>query len=416
MDAARTAWRLVGKQGKVRIVYRRRIEDMPADQGEIRAVLEEGMEIIEWAGPEKVVSDRGRVSGLLCSKMEAGETDVSGRPAPKKIAGSEFEIPCDTLIPAIGQWLDVDFMEAALLQKPANGYETRLKKVFTGGDAMRGASTAINAIGDGKKAARQIIESSGLDFCFPFPLNGKAHSRQQLMIKRGQRAFAPPLNENPPEKRQDFSLVQQSLDEDSIVNEAARCLHCDEICNICTTVCPNLANIAYPTQAVSHSMVKLVREEGDRIGQQPDGRFELSQGVQILNIANFCNECGNCRTFCPTSGAPYKDKPRLHLSMASFQGSESGYYLVRLQDRDNLIHKQNGRFRTLTETALDYVYETDFVVASFEKKAFTLKQARLLTPCVKEAGFHEAAAMRVLMDAGRKLLPGQKNHSFNLIQ
>ena len=100
MDAARTAYRLVGEDGKVTVVYRRTINEMPADQSEIKAVLEENMEIIELAGPEKVINENGQVKSLLCSKMELKETDSSGRPRPVKIEGSKFEIPCDTIIPS----------------------------------------------------------------------------------------------------------------------------------------------------------------------------------------------------------------------------------------------------------------------------------------------------------------------------
>ena len=103
MDAARTAYRMVGKAGKVTIVYRRTINEMPADQGEIKAVLEEGVEIIELVAPEEVLHKDGSVKALLCSKMELKGVDAKGRLQPQKIEGSEFEIACDSIIPAIGQ-------------------------------------------------------------------------------------------------------------------------------------------------------------------------------------------------------------------------------------------------------------------------------------------------------------------------
>jgi putative selenate reductase len=117
MDAARTAYRLVGKDGKVTIVYRRTINEMPADQGEIKAVIEEGMEIIELVAPEKVVSNNGKVCALLCSRMELSGKDASGRPKPVKIVGSEFEIACDTIIPALGQKTDIPFISNDLLNR-----------------------------------------------------------------------------------------------------------------------------------------------------------------------------------------------------------------------------------------------------------------------------------------------------------
>ena len=404
MDAARTAYRLVGENGKVTVVYRRTIDQMPADQGEIKAVLEEGMEIVELTGPEKVLSRNNRVTGLRCSKMELKGTDSSGRPRPEKIEGSEFDLPCDTLIPAVGQSLDLDFMEQELLKTGEDSYQTRLKNVFTGGDALRGASTAINAIGDGRKAADEIIRQAGIDFHIPKPANGKGISYRELMLKRAKREFAPELNDLPADDRKNFKLIRQTLDEESIVREATRCLFCDEICSICTTVCPNFANFAYAVEPVTLNMEKAVRGKNNEVIREKDNVFQVDQPVQILNIANFCNECGNCTTFCPTSGSPYKDKPKLHLTLNSFKESEEGYYLARLDDRKNLIYKHEGRIKTLSETADEFIYETEFVMAKFNKPDFALKDARLLTPCVKLASFHEAAIMRVIMQGAENLL------------
>jgi putative selenate reductase len=151
MDAARTAYRIVGREGNVTVVYRRTVNEMPADQGEIREVLKEGIRIIGLAAPEKIVVTDGRVTGLVCSRMELKGVDRSGRPAPVKIAGSEFDIPCDTVIPAIGQLTDIDIATREELSVGDSPYLTGIKGVYTGGDAMRGASTAINAIGDGRK-------------------------------------------------------------------------------------------------------------------------------------------------------------------------------------------------------------------------------------------------------------------------
>ena len=405
MDAARTAYRLVGKDGSVRVVYRRRIQEMPADQGEIKAVLDEGMQIIELAGPEEVLTANNKVKALACSRMKLVDADDSGRPRPQKIEGSGFEIPCDTIIPAIGQALDIDFVREELLKANTSSYETKIQKVFTGGDALRGASTAINAIGDGRKAAEQIIEQAGISFDIPKPSNGKHLSHRELMLKRGKRNFAPALPELPLNDRKNFKLIQQTLDTKSIVTEANRCLYCDELCSTCTTVCPNFANFAYQIEPIKHQLQKAVRDGENNVRIEDDGHFIVSQTVQIFNIANFCNECGNCSTFCPTSSAPYKDKPRLHLTLESFKADKTGgYYLACLDDRKNLIFKHNGHVKTLSETSDAFVYETEFVKAVFKKDTFALEEAQFLTPCVKMAAFHEAATMRVILAGADQLV------------
>jgi len=145
-----------------------------------------------------------------------------------------------------------------------------------------------------------------------------------------------------------------------MVSEASRCLWCDEMCSICTTVCPNMANRCYTVTPVSIELQKALLTEEGAIRFEDDTIFSVRQRYQILNIANFCNECGNCTTFCPTAGAPFRDKPRFYLTTASFNSAEEGYFLSLLKDRNNLIYKHKGSFATLTEMSGFYIYETEF--------------------------------------------------------
>ncbi len=405
MDAARTAWRLVGHDGSVTIVYRRTINEMPADHGEIRAVLDEGMKIIELAAPERVVADNGKVVALRCSRMELSDKDESGRRRPVKVADSAFDLPCDTIIPAVGQLLDVGFAEEELLSAQPGSYLTRLDNVFVGGDAMRGASTAINAIGDGRKAAAEIMQQAMLDGKLTKPQEGKLHSAEELMLRRSQRAFAPTVNELAVAARRHFQLVQQTLGEEAIVQEAGRCLHCDELCNTCVTVCPNFANVAYETTPLSLNLNTLTRNRnGNGFHTTFDRVFEIRQATQILNIANFCNECGNCNTFCPTSSAPYKEKPRLHLGIESFYASDEGYYLSRLPDRDNLIWKHKGSLVTFSETPDAYFYEAQDVMVELDKEDFKVREARFLSDEVTEVSLLQAARMLVVLKGATGLI------------
>ncbi|MFO8067986.1 MAG: FAD-dependent oxidoreductase, partial [Bacteroidales bacterium] len=402
MDAARTAYRLVGKNGKVTIVYRRTINEMPADQGEIKAVIEEGMDIIELTAPEKILTENGKLKALLCSKMELKGSDSSGRPKPVKIEGSEYEIPCDTIIPAVGQKLDIDFVENSLIENDKIDYKTKIDNVFIGGDALRGASTAINAIGDGRKVAEMIINKANIEFNIPKPSNGKNLSKEELIIKRSKRVFAQKVKELPLEKRKSFELVSETLDKNSAVEEASRCLYCDEICNICTTVCPNFANYSYNIEPAVYNLQKIVRK-GDDVEIQEDSTIEIKQKYQILNIANFCNECGNCNTFCPTSGAPYKEKPKLHLTNDSFNEAETGYFLAILPDRKNLIFKNKNNISILSDTGDEYIYETDFAFARISKENFRIKEAKLLAPCIKMQRFENALYMSLIMQGACRL-------------
>lgn len=403
MDAARTAHRLVGTDGKVSIVYRRTVNEMPADEGEIKAVIAEGVEIIELAGPEKIIAENGKVKALLCSKMKLEGFDSKGRPKPVKVDGSEFQIECNVIIPAIGQALDIDFVPTELLKADTRTYKTLMGNVYIGGDALRGAATAIKAIGDGRKAAEQMITNSGLTK-IQSSIPHKKHSYRELMIKRTERKYGYAHKEPSAELSRTFNLVSETPDMQTITNESSRCLHCDEVCSICTTVCPNLANFAFTVKPVRYRLEKVLVGSDGTTEIQPDFTFEVKQAIQILNIANYCNECGNCSTFCPTQGAPYMDKPKFHLTTKSFNENDEGYMLSQLKDRNILIFKQKGGIKTLSETFDEYIYETDHVYARFEKHSFKLKEAKALTPCVRQIQFQHAAEMSVILEGAKQVM------------
>jgi len=403
MDAARTAYRLVGKEGKVSIVYRRSIQEMPADQGEIKAVLEEGMEIVELTAPEKVISENGKVKALLCSRMELGEKDSSGRRKPVKIEGSEFEIAGDTIIPAIGQNLDIDFIQNELLKADLTNYQTQIENIFIGGDALRGAATAIKAIGDGRKAAEQIIKKAAIDIQISKPANGKNHSKRELILKRAIRKYATELNEIDIKDRKNFKLVSETLHKQTIVEEASRCLHCDEICNICTTVCPNFANYSYEIELVKYQLQKAVNTENRYIQIQDDGYFEVNQKYQILNIANFCNECGNCNTFCPTNSAPYKEKPKFWLTKTSFDKADEGFYFKLSGNTKELFHKRDEVISSLTEDSEIFTFKSNDIVALLNKKDLQIMKIDFIGN-VKEFSQKQAVEMSILLKAAEKLV------------
>jgi len=365
MDAARTAYRLVGKDGKVTIVYRRTINEMPADQGEIKAVIEEGMEIIELVSPEKVIAENGKVKAILCSKMKLEGKDASGRPRPVKIEGSEYEITCDTIIPALGQKIDIDFMDNDLLKSDKSGYQTQIDNIFIGGDAKRNAATAIIAISDGRRTAEEIIEKAKLNLDIPREINDKKVSKRDLIIKKAKRVAAPEIHETNPNDRQNFKLVSKTLDQETIVEEASRCLYCYELCNICTTVCPNFANYSYDIDPVRYELQKIEFDGKGSYKLEDDFVFEVKQTHQILNIANFCNECGNCNTFCPTNSAPYKEKPKVHITIDSFDNAPVGFYLEK--EKQTIYYKNEETSASLTEVNNIFVFEIEGTIVSLDK-------------------------------------------------
>jgi putative selenate reductase len=400
IDAARTARRFVDANGKVTIVYRRTRREMPADRDEIQAALEEGIELLELAAPAKINSVHGSVTSLLCYRMKLGEPDESGRPRPEKIEGSELEIPADTIIPAFGQERVIDFIdEEMLVIRDEETRETGLKNVFIGGDAYRGASTVIRAIADGRKTAETIIRKAGIDRQIsPFQSVEKGLSREELHHKRARIEPGAHPEETPLVKRDYFKLVDLTLTEEEAVSEAKRCLYCDQLCDICVTVCPNRANVFYTIEPFEVKLQKAVNDNGE-IKIVDDGIFKIEQKYQVLNIDDFCNECGNCATFCPTSGAPYKNKPKVCLTEKSFRNAESGYYLKS----GKLLYKTQNEIQSLELKEDQYHFESDAITATLNQNDYSIIDIKFKDDIFKEASLKSAVKMSAIFFALKDL-------------
>ena len=377
MDASRAAKRLAGKKGTVTILYRRSIRQMPADLEEIHAVMAEGIEIQELVAPQSVISKNGRVSGIKCHKMKLIQPDSSGRPRPVVIEGSEFVIEADTIISAIGQQVVLPFLENHEFRVNSKTYETDIEKVYAGGDAIRGASTLIRAIGDAQKAVDSIMKDAGISGKVFFDHKPRERDLDELDINVAKRIFGPDLLETDLSQRSGFDLVSLTMTKEMAIKEADRCLSCDTICNICTTVCPNRANVSYKVEPFKAETYKAVRKNGKAIIEKK-GIFTISQTHQVINIADFCNACGNCTSFCPTSGSPYMDKPKFYLSRSNFEAdfktdckNETSAYFMENQS----IFKGNDREQvSLTEDKNTYTYDSKMITARLDKKSFKVME------------------------------------------
>lgn len=342
MDAARTAWRLGANSdpaGRVSLLYRRTRAEMPADPDEIKALQEEGVEIVELAVPISVKRENGKIVGLRCQKMRLGSPDASGRRRPSPIEGSEYDIACTTMVVCVSQEADLSYLGEDEIKRTSWGtldvdplsMETSVANIYAGGDVARGPSTIIQAIADGRIIAQSILETAGLSL-----LEEYASTRQtkelklhQLRSERLPRVQAAVKDED---ERRNFEEVDAVFTEEQAQKEAARCLLCDEMCNLCVTVCPNMANLSYNVEK-KHAVAPIYTLQGNTLIEESTPYFAVEQSLQIINLADFCNECGNCNTFCPTQDAPYQIKPRLCLDEASFNSeTERGIILRRQGD------------------------------------------------------------------------------------
>lgn len=335
MDAARTAQQLSGKP--VTVVYRRRSQEMPATEEEKTELFVEGNCLEELATPRRVILKDGKVVALECVRNELGQASPDGRRSPAPIAGSEFEIPADSIIVAIGQQADVTFLtgsqlsldkKEAIIIDELTGM-TGKSCVYAGGDATRGPAIVIKACADGRRAAQGICAQFGIEFeqgtCPTAVLSPEDIAKVKQIRTRKENQQQPELL--PVEERRDFSLVEKTFTEEAARKEAARCLQCSVLCDKCVEVCPNRANYSYSISPVNY-MLPLLAYENGRLVIVGEEAFTVAQSRQIIHVDDFCNECGNCASFCVHQGKPYLDKPRLFLKEEDFkQEQDNGFYI-----------------------------------------------------------------------------------------
>ncbi|HPI30928.1 MAG TPA: hypothetical protein PLS26_10425, partial [Bacteroidales bacterium] len=276
-------------------------------------------------------------------------------------------------------------------------FKTQINGVYIGGDALRGPATVIQAIADGRKAAAEILNTVT---DLPVKLkNNRQHTYNDLMTRKSIRQYRQTALANTEPKT--LSLTEPDsigLSEEDATTEAARCLHCDELCNICVTVCPNRANFAYELQPQRILLQKAVLKDDKEIVFEDDSEWSIHQQHQVLNIADMCNECGNCTTFCPTAGRPFADKPRLFIDLIKFKDADNGFFMNTINDRTILIKKTDGIIKTLTLADDRFVYEDEQVKAYFLPGDFEMIHVRFIDHQLKEYGFAEAAEMFVLFN------------------
>ncbi|MEN6644066.1 MAG: NADPH-dependent glutamate synthase [Armatimonadia bacterium] len=166
MDAARTAKRLGAKRSI--IVYRRTMDEMPARREEIHHAQEEGIEFMLLAAPVEFLGDEQmKLRGAVIQKMELGEPDESGRRSPVPIEGSEFELPLEVAIIAVGTGAnplissttpDLGLNKRGYIVADTESGATNIPGLYAGGDIVTGAATVIEAMGAGRRAAAAINE------------------------------------------------------------------------------------------------------------------------------------------------------------------------------------------------------------------------------------------------------------------
>ncbi|QAA76148.1 MAG: Glutamate synthase [NADPH] small chain [Candidatus Bipolaricaulis sibiricus] len=399
MDAARTAARLAGRP--VTVAYRRSRAEMPADRDELEELLLEGNEVLEQVAPVEIVRRDGRVVTLRLVRTELGPPGEDGRRAFAAVPGSEFDLPADTVIVAVGQRADAPFLGGSRIARTADGRirvdaatgRASADPVYAGGDLVRGAATIVAACADGRRAAEAICRDLGVPFR-SIPVPGAVLSPagiRAVKVARTQREGRCATPTLPADRRGGWDLVEAPLTPDAARAEALRCLQCSSVCDKCVEVCPNRANFAWTVEPVRWA-VPVVADRGGTpvvVGEEP---FVLAQGRQIAHVVDLCNECGNCGTFCVHQGRPFLDKPRLYLDPHEFRRAGGpGFHVAG----GGIVMRQDGREARLSGPD-PWAYEDDEIVAVLDR-VFRPRELRLKRALKGPKSLRPAAEMAILL-------------------
>jgi putative selenate reductase len=292
MDAARAAKRVKGVEN-VYLIYRRTKKYMPADEEELYLALEESVTFMELLAPTKWSGGK-----LTCQKMILGKPDKSGRMSPE--ATDEFlTVDADTVIAAVGEKIDNTWFANQSINLTTKGFvdsnidscSTNLENVYVAGDALRGPATIVEAIKDATTfalsvLAKENVTNTGFEYLSYTGESTRAYNKKGIL---------------------------ECATSD---NDGKRCLECSTICEACVDACPNRANVS-------------IKVAGKKM-------------PQVIHIDNMCNECGNCKTFCPYNSAPYKDKFTLFGTEELFNSStNSGFFVKDMNKKEFLVRLDN---------------------------------------------------------------------------
>ncbi len=230
MDVARTSIRLGAEE--VRVVYRRTEDEMPAEKIEIKEAKEEGVIFSFLSAPTLVLSDGNKVTGLKCEKMVLGEKDASGRQKPEP-TGEFAEFEADTIIAAIGQEvvcgnIDVAQGKKKTIEVKKGTFETNLKGVFAGGDAVTGPDIAIGAIAQGQQAAgvmNSYLDGKIIPY-YDLPLVYQDDLTKEDFKDREVKERVEHHTVNAEIRRNTFQPILPTMTEEEALREASRCLEC----------------------------------------------------------------------------------------------------------------------------------------------------------------------------------------------
>jgi len=307
MDAARTALRLGA--AKVIVVYRRSREEMPCFAPEIKEAEEEGAELLLLRNPIKFFGVRGEVKKVQLIKMKLEKADESGRRRSVPFPDSEYMEDVDFVIEAIGLSPSTSSFANMLSLKKSGTIEvdektlqTSMASVFAGGDSVTGASTIIEAAGQGKRAAFFIDKFLNGDNPNDFEFGDKLPAADKnKILQRNDITFLPSINHklrDINERINDFEDIELTFSEAEVLKSAQRCLDCSNCreCHQCISACPaDAIDFSQKKEIISSEVKSVIISSGFNLFK-PEGKPEYG----YLKFPNVIDSLQMDRIIAPT--------------------------------------------------------------------------------------------------------------------
>lgn len=395
MDCCRTAMRCGAE--KVYVLYRRTEKEMPANPIEIHESKLEGIEYKFLTAPAEIKKDKdGHVKAITCLQMELGAPDASGRRRPVPVKDSEFDIPVDFIMAAIGQQSDIQFVdninanleeETLELNKwdfvdtNADTLQTSVSNIFACGDGVTGPSTLIAAVGQARVAANSCHQYlSGKEVkAAPYEFLSKKDNFKKQEVEDYKNSYLSQLREEmpviPADDRKNFKEVELGYDSEAVAQkEANRCLECGcQAVNTCDL--KRFATEYGATQEQYHGDFKMaevdfshphveidntkcilcsrcIRTCSDIVGAKALGLVERGFDTYVAPAGGgslsdtACESCGMCISVCPTGAltvnTSFKPGPIKTESATSICNYCSVGCKIELKHKDDFVYGVDG--------------------------------------------------------------------------
>lgn len=394
-DVARAAIRLVGEDGYVSLMTLGGQDDLKLDKESINAILEEEIEIFDHCRPKNFIVADGKIDSIEIVDVEVDLKSRSKKVTYKDIKDSEQSFKFDVVIPCTSRIPAVGFTDIKKLKISEGSYLTKLTNVYAGGAVTNPDISVMHAVLDAKLAAGEIAEASGIEVPETLFAGKKNVDLQQLKVKRAQIEKPNKPEIIPVVNRMDATPIVKTFKPVSALREAARCLQCDMLCNVCVGVCPNKAMLGFEVDTKTLKIPTITLNGAEFFVSFPN-MLPIGQKHQILVVTDWCNDCGNCTTFCPFAGQPHKDKLRLHFNHESFNEDENGLLALRNEKYIDLTLKNDGKLAQLTENWDAYIFENDDCMAVLEKETFNIQQITIFDDDIQILEIPEIAEMKML--------------------